>query len=284
MAININEVRRDYFYKLFKILALNLFEYQGFEDTGIDFEYVEESLMDKGRVVWFKDKKNGEMILQGSGTEDRNVYNKPTAYQVNGVNFQKKVKASESVLIKNNIIGMPLFDILYDYADQIANLRGAQDVNVEVNKMPYMIVGDEKSVTTIQTKVKNIKENKLLIVGTKAGLENPMQVMVTGAKLMLKELQDHKNSLFGEVLTILGIDNLNIDKKERNTVDEVNANNEMIMMFGEAMLASRQKAMKEISEMSGIPRSVRRRAFEEIIETIEEGDPDDDSGLDKTQE
>lgn len=283
MANNINEVRRDYFYKLFKILALNLFEYKGFEDTDIDFEYVEEKLMGFGQVVWFKDI-NGEMILQGSGTKDRNVYNKPTAYQVNGFNYQKVVSALDSVVIKNNIIGMPLFDILYDYAEQIANIRGAQDVNVEVNKMPYMIVGDEKSVTSIQTKVKNIKENKLLIVGTKAGLENPMQVLVTGAKLMLKDLQDHKNSLFGEVLTILGIDNLNIDKKERNTVDEVNANNEMILMFGEAMLASRQKAMDEISEMSGTPRSVRRRTFEEIVDTMEEGDPDDDSGVDKVKE
>lgn len=273
--IDINELRKDHVLMLMKIIAYNLFEWTGFEETEIDLEYLERNLIDKGLVVFAEDPENGYIALVGSGTQNFNIYNKPTSYFLKGFNYQRRFDADDCIPIRNNALSMGLTPLLEDYAERIANLWGAQDVNVEVNKTPYFVYGDPKTVTSLKSSIKSIKDNRLLMIGAKTFSDTPLQVLKTGATMILKEMQDHKNSLWGEVLTILGIDNLNIDKKERNTVDEVNANNEQISAFANAMITEREKSAERISKKYGLNIEVKRRSFGEIIDAVDDLDPEE---------
>ena len=68
------------------------------------------------------------------------------------------------------------------------------------------------------------------------------------------KLQEHKNNLVCELLTILGLNNndSNNMKKERLIVDEVNANNQEIEMYLDTDFKNRQKACEEINAKFGL--------------------------------
>lgn len=259
---NINELRQIMVFQLLSVLALNLFDYDDMPPS-VDIDYLENQLMfGNGQVGVYNDQQIGWLGLSAHGTKQLNVYKKPTHYLLNGMNYQKTVERVEMALFKNNQLGYAMTEVLSDYAERISNLMGAQDVNTEVVKTPFIAYGSQKIIASLTTQIKSIRENKLATVGAK-NLNDNITILQTGAKIILKELQDHKNSLWGEVLTYLGIDNLNIDKKERNTVDEVNANNEQIGAYADAMLTMRKRGCKEISILSGgeYNPTVKRKIF-----------------------
>lgn len=51
--------------------------------------------------------------------------------------------------------------------------------------------------------------------------------------LVIEQLQAYKKDLIGDILTFIGIDNLNMHKQERQLVDEVNANNNITNIYRE---------------------------------------------------
>lgn len=59
----------------------------------------------------------------------------------------------------------------------------------------------------------------------------------------------HKNMVWNEAMTFLGIDNANTDKKERLVENEVTANNGQVEASRYIMLNARRQACKQINEM-----------------------------------
>ena len=72
--------------------------------------------------------------------------------------------------------------------------------------------------------------------------------------------------ILNEVFTDLGINNANMDKRERMVANEVEANNEQVKACEDVMLKARQQACKEINRIFGTNISVKRRKLEEIPE------------------
>jgi hypothetical protein len=60
-------------------------------------------------------------------------------------------------------------------------------------------------------------------------------------------------------MTFLGINNANMNKRERLVDDEVQANNEQIMYSADVMLKARERACKRINEIFGLNISVELR-------------------------
>ena len=81
-------------------------------------------------------------------------------------------------------------------------------------------------------------------------------------------------------MTFLGINNANMDKRERLVDDEVQANNEQVKACEDVMLKAREDAVKRINEMFGLKISVRRRNLSEMPSIKLE----DDINLNETEE
>lgn len=79
--------------------------------------------------------------------------------------------------------------------------------------------------------------------------KNNMGVFQTGAPYVVDRLQLQKNQLWRECMTLLGIENTNMDKKERMVVDEVNGNNDQVQAGMENRLKVREQACEEINRM-----------------------------------
>ena len=73
-------------------------------------------------------------------------------------------------------------------------------------------------------------------------------------------------------MTLLGIENANMDKKERLVSDEVNANNQQVIASRNIWLSERKKAIEELNKKFNLNASVEfapYEDFEDILKLIE---------------
>lgn len=240
-------------YQRFKNLALNLFEWEGFPDNkgvGVDTEYLEETLHENGLMAFVDDEKLGFIVLKANGT-NQNIYGKATDYILTGVNYNKRYNIDDIVLIKNNKLLTSTFDVLREYAEKITDVQLTIDILINSHKSPYILIGDRKTILSLKTAFKKIKNNEpLIIVDNGLNIDN-LKTILTETPYIIDKLSDYKNTLYNEVMAFLGIDNMGVDKKERVIVDEVNANNDFINQNIDIMLSSRKKAAIEISKKTG---------------------------------
>ena len=86
----------------------------------------------------------------------------------------------------------------------------------------------------------------------KFDINNKLNVLRTDAPYLLDKLALHKHEVWDEMLTFLGINNANTDKKERLITDEVNSNNELINYYLNCFYKPRKNACDELNKKYGL--------------------------------
>jgi hypothetical protein len=83
-------------------------------------------------------------------------------------------------------------------------------------------------------------------------------------------------------MTFMGINNANMDKRERLVDDEVRANNEQVEMSYQIMLKAREMACEKINKLFGTNISVELRKRENVIleDSEQPSEPDSDPSKD----
>ena len=250
----------DQLYNRFLNLALNRFTLINLPE-GITSRKIEEMLIKNGRVMFFKD--NGVFItLPAFGVGMYDIYNEPIYYNVVGNNFNKTIDRDTGVIIRNNATATNDHDDLLLFAERINDVEQTMDINLNSQKTPYVILCDEKERLTFKNILNQVQKFKYAIFGSKGLKINNIDVLQTKADFLLDKLQDTKNSYMNELLTFLGINNSNTDKKERLLVDEVNSNNDFILVNIDHMYDERKRAVEEINKKFNLNITVEKREVE----------------------
>jgi hypothetical protein len=258
-----------------KNLALNIFEWEGLPET-MEGDFIEEALYENGQAFFFKDKKLGLLCLKCNEESGRNVYNRAIRYRVQGFNYNKTYSIDEGALIRNNKLKTNTHDKIILYTNKLCEIERTLDVNVKQCKTPYIVTCDEKDLLTFKNIFKQVDGNVPAIYADKNLNMNAVDILQTGVKFMGAELSDYRHDVTNEILTFLGINNANTDKRERLVTDEVNANNEVIMENIDYMYVERQKAVKKINEMFGLNVSVKIKNEPKEITSEETTEGDDE--------
>lgn len=256
----INVVTESFLYERFKLLALNMFEWDGLDELGIEERHIEDWLFSDGKCLVFKDKFYGLMCLpcEGHGT---NVYGDPIEYIATGVNYHKHVKAEDCVLIENNKMRMPTQKAIMYFVNQLYNVVRTRDINIATLRLPFVMASNDKKVLTSKKLLEEIENYNWAVIVDKdlVDVENCIKVLPTGVKPLTAELTDQYHDIMNEALTYLGINNANTDKKERLITSEANANNQFIESCSQMFLEARQRACDKINEKFGTNISVKLR-------------------------
>ena len=239
-------------------LAINRFTWDNLP-AGIESRKLEEFLIRHGMVAFFKDDIYGNMILPCFNTSDLNVYYEPTEVTVMGNKFDKKISVDDVVIIRNNATADNDYDDLLTFATRINEIELTMDINLNAQKTPFVVLCDEKERLTFKNIINEVRKFKYAIFGTKNLKMNNVDVLNTSSPYLLDKLQQQKRELFNELLSFLGINNNNVEKRERLLVDEVNANNEFILVNLEHMFEERKKACELINDKFGTNIQVRKR-------------------------
>lgn len=255
-------------------LAINRFSWEELP-YGLTSEQLEKLLIKHGQLMGYQDELKGLFILPCSGTKDVNPYGLPTVYRVTSENgkINDDIEIDEGILLKNNPLGIGDLDIIESYAKKIDDVEMTMEVNLFQQSIPRIILADEDSKLSAKKLIQQIRSFKFAIFG-KSSLSNNIKssdVLDTQAPYILDKLQDLKVSLRNELLTYLGINNINNIKKERMIVDEVNANNDYINISLDLMYDMRKKFADEFNKKYGTNITVKKRE-------VENGNIDTDTG------
>lgn len=264
-----SENRSDEIYMRYYNLAINRFTWENLP-LGLTSRIMEENLINHGMVMMFKTKGGGLLALPCKGVQDFNVYFEPTAYNVFGNRFNKNIDVEDGIVIRNNATGYGDRETLLSFSEKLNEVEQTMDVNLFQQNTPYIVLCDEKERLTFKNIFKQVKEFKLAIYGRKGLSISESNILNTKSDYLLDKLQSHKLALTNELLTFLGINNNNIEKKERLITDEVNANNDFVLVNIDHMYDERKKAVDEINVKFGTKITVKKREVEQVGEIHED--------------
>jgi len=277
----------DYYYRLM-LLARCIFKWEGLPN-GIDEKWIEKYLFSEGSCMFFRDDNIGFFVSRCNLADGVNCNDEPISLRpvFTGTNFEKIFnkkyinylgrenisKKPAAVLIRNNDIMFPTAATIRLYAYRLAEIQRTIDININAQKTPVLIKCTKNQKLTLQQTYNQYEGNKPVIFVDK-GLDtkDDFAVLRTDAPIVFDKLQIQKHEVWNEVMTFLGINNANMDKRERLVDDEVQANNEQIEYSAYVMLKNRENAAKLINklfpELNGSVK-VSMRKKDEIFKMLE---------------
>lgn len=239
-------------------LAMSCFEWKGLPDS-CDSSFLEKTLFEKGKVLFFEDEVLGHLTLPCSTGGELNVYGIEQVRHVNAINGYTNTKTNkDSVIIYNNYTRTSSLDDVLYYAQKLAEIDRTIDINVNRQKTPMIILCDEKQQITVRKLYEDYEGNEPVIFGEKA-LGQEMKILKTDAPYVAQQLYDLKQSIWQEALTCLGIPNSSIEKRERVNTAEIEANNAGTVAMRYPRLEMRKQACEKINKMFGLQVSVEFR-------------------------
>lgn len=243
-------------------LAISVFSWKNLPE-GVDERMLEYWLLRDGFCGFFYDEdlKRDEkrrapegyavlpMMIQGQW--DMYEYPKDRmAYSVNGFNY--RCDEDNSVLIFNNYLRVPMWLIIRQYAERLANVQRSIDVNVQQQRTARLIACGEREKLTWKNVTEQVDEGKPWIHLYKDIDMDAIKVFDTSTPYVGNELQTYKHQLWNEALTYLGVENVNTDKKERLISDEVINNMGDVEAERFTRLNARKQACDEINRLFGL--------------------------------
>lgn len=283
-------------------LAISRFEWKNLPET-IDERFLELTLFGKGAAVFFKDElldspvpivpeniviigNDNEPVykdnLTGKGsylalpmvTNGRlDIYNKPLVRRAianNGYN-SGDLTPENSVIIYGNYLRKPIMRDIELYARWLYDVQQAMLINVKAQKTPVAVLCDENERLSMLNLYKEYDGNQPFIFGAKGLNLDGIKAISTGAPYVADKISEIKIGVWNELLTFLGINNINLVKKERLITDEVTRNQGGVQASRFSPLGMRQQAAKEINRMFNLNISVDyRQDYQELVEEATE--------------
>lgn len=248
----------DYYSRL-KNIALSIFEWEGLPPT-CNARFLEDCLFHYGTAIFVNDPDMSFLNVRGTPSDTLNVYNEPLSYHAFATGYSRFYRREECVYIRNNYLERSTHSTIILYAEKLAELDLAIQVNTNAQKTPVLIRCDEKTRLTLEAVYNQYEGNRPVIWGTKSLMDKPLDVLRTEAPFIADKLREEKRAVWNEALEFLGLNTNPSDKKrERLIVSEVDANNEQIDIQSACMLLTRQQACVEINRLWGLPVKVRKR-------------------------
>lgn len=251
----INDLMRDRLFHLtyerFKHLTLNRFEWSNLPE-GMKPYHIEQALFSNGRALFVKDEMLGFLCLPCNPDGNMNVYGDFLRYRAIGLGYDKSFDVEECVLIRNNVSMTPSNELIQVYTNRIVEIEKTIMTNISQQKTPYIVACNERDLLTLKNLFNKVSDGDPVIYADKQLQLETLNVHLTNAPYVADKLLLHKHEVENELLTLLGINNANRDKKERLITDEVNSNNQFILLNVEHMLTLRQQAVDEINQKYGL--------------------------------
>lgn len=275
-----NNMTFSYYYYKLMLIARALFDWEGLPNN-MDERWIEKYLFTSGKCIFFKDPTLGFMVAGLAEQGSINCYGDPTDVWPVAENYvysgPKLVNGENCYVIRNNDLMLPNFPIVRQYAFKLTNIDRAIDVNIEATKTPIIVRCSDKQRLSLKNAINQRRDNEPVIwANDQSNIGDMVSTLETNAPVVFPQLQTQKHMILNEIFTDFGINNANMDKRERMVANEVEANNEQVKASEDVMLKVREEACKQINRIFGLDISVKRRnldmipEYKEINENIEE--------------
>lgn len=282
---------QDYLDRLQKV-ALSIFEWVNLPDT-MNARYIEECLFFNGKCAFLWDDNMEYINTKATSNGYLNIYGIPKdincysyGYHQTRKNYtglSKPDKKEACIYVLNNYEGLPTIYSLALYAYRLYECQRSWDINIKNQKFPLIIATTEEQRMTLENFYSQLDGNKPAIVVDKNNIDlDTIKAIKTEVPFVADKLTKEKKEILNEALTFLGINNIDIEKKERMISGEVEGNNEFINLNLQSFLIPRQYAcdlfnqlfeLDEDNKISVRVRSDLHNVIKEVQSTISDLKP-----------
>lgn len=279
------EAEGDYFERLKKV-SISMFDWVNLPES-MDERFLELCLFYYGQAALLKDEKYGFINTKAASNGYMNIYGLPTAincysfeyhsdrrtYQDGGINSGAGNPDEQAILVMNTAERISTASTISLYARRLAEADRSAEVNIRLQKFPMVMNVDEKQRLAALNLFRQYDGNEPLLFGDKNQmLSESLKAVQTGIPYIADKIMAYKKEIWNEYLTFLGINNLEVSKKERLVASEATTNNEVINLNLMSFLVPRQKAAKQFNELFGLTgdKEVSVRVRSDLFNIIKE--------------
>lgn len=267
----------DYFYRLM-LISKALFKWENLPN-GMDEKWIERYLFTEGACLFYKDPTLGFMVAKMGENGMLNAYDEPTNVFPYATNYEytgdQLINNVNCIIIRNNDDMIPTAPTIQLYAYKLTNIDRTIDTNIMAQKMPIIVKCTDKQRISLKQAMNQRNDNEPVIYADKGLNTEEIQVLKTDAPIVFDKLQIQKHAVWNECMTFLGVNNANMDKRERLVDDEVQANNEQVQACEDVMLKARERACELINKMFGLNIKVSRRNLsKDVLNRLEDIEKD----------
>lgn len=233
-------------------LAENVFEFVNMPKY-IDTAYMNKVLLRQGSIAFFVDEVMGLLALPYQKIGKLDVYGRPTMIQVISQNgYTKLIKSQDDfVIMYDNNGRYPLWLDIIQYSERIALDTRTCDINILQQRTPRFWKTKLENVKTIQDLVNNVDGMENTVIAYEDLDLDDTTIVLEPAPYVAEKIDIHKEKDWNEFLRLIGIANMNFQKKERNIKDEVLASQGGTIASRYSRFEPRKKAIEEINEKFG---------------------------------
>lgn len=292
---NFATMEQDYYniyVDYFTNLVLNLITYENAPDT-LDERFLEFNLryygyarvggVDKDNVFVLGQNQNGEYGLNAIGSLiDQSTIPNPFAVDdstqelpyLTRMNYQDKNDGYVTICNKYNYYMAGLMTTFTDMqlvdrvSKSLAKIKASEMRNIDLMKQQFIGLTKNKNLTANQV-FQQIQEGKSFI-GVDSDLGDITSILdVTDFNIQdyLPSLKTAWNNEVSELLTMLGIDTVGVDKKERLVAQEAAANAQLTEASANVYLQARNQQLEILNHVLGtkIEATFNQQAFQQLV-------------------
>ena len=242
-------------------MCANRFKWSGLPDS-VDERFLELCLFRRALCVFYYDPSFDALLAcEGQGQGQPNMYDNPTQFIVYGNRMvSKTLDADECVPVWANSLRVPDHDVVRLYSQRLAEIDVTLDINILTQRHPFIVSVPTQERVSLMNAFRQVQEGQPVIWGTQSlsqALEGGVSLFNVGVdSKAINDLMTTKAKVWNECLTLLGIVNVNDEKKERMVSTEAEASVGHVMAMRNIALHARQLGCEQINEAYGTNISV----------------------------
>lgn len=234
--------RTDFYWTQLQKIAMSIIDVEFNKDFRWDKDYIREALLLKGYFT-VTESNEGVLLPLKCGATGVNVFNRATTVVVaNPVinSFNREIGVDCELVYLQQKQGSrfrSLSPTITVFAQKLANCDAAIDINLFNSRTPFIFQAPTQQVSeSFKAMYDEISQGEPATfvdesIGNLLQGSEGSNLIVLKAKenFVADVVQNEKMQILNEFLTCIGINTANTTKRERQIVDEVNANNVEIM-------------------------------------------------------
>lgn len=232
------------------------------------------------------DDPNGLLVFVPYAVSQWNIEDEPSVVLYVNTRGATFIPREPKIVNKDCVIGWAhtshasVRSLVLYYIDKIVEVENTINTNLFTHKLPRLLLCSPEDKERVNEIVEAIErgEHKLFLEATDwEAIKNVLESQQ--GSYIIDKLYLYKQNLENELLSFLGINNIQVEKKERLITDEAESNNQLINDSSDCFLDSLKAFCEEITNVLGYPITVEAKSSpasneeNEEIET-EEGEND----------
>ncbi len=240
-------------------LAQNVFEFQNMPDY-IDICYLNRTLLYNGSIAFFYDDVLDSVIaLPYDVMGNLDIYGRPMEIMARSANgrYYRKLKRDEFVIMYDNNGRYPIFSDIIQMSERIALCVRTQDVNIIQQRTPRIWKTNKDKEYTVKNMINQIDGMMENVVTYDSIDIDDIGAVQAPAPYVTDKIDLHLDKLWAEFFRLIGVANIQEQKRERVIQDEMVASQGGTIASRYSRFEPRAKAVKEINKKWNLDISVR---------------------------